>query len=323
MNKILTQLAQSAEPSVRYLYRRDYLGDDPSDPGMLALQDEVRNSSRVRALLEPRGADGRFPWHAYTKWIGAFWTLFVLADIGYPPGDQGLEPLRDQVLEWLLSPLHVKKVPMIEGRWRRCALQEASIVYASLKLGIADERITQVVENLLKWQWPDGGWNCDKLPKATHSSFHETWMPLLAMHTYAQASGSPRASESAQRASEVFLNHRLFKRTSDGAVMDVKFTKIAYPPYWHYDILAGLRVMDVVGILADSRCDDALDLLESKRLPGGGFAAETKYYKVTQTKIEGSGVSFVDWGGISKVKMNEFITVQALSILKKAGRLTL
>jgi len=321
MHKILNQLAQSAEPCVRYVFRRDYLGEKPENPAMLTLQEEIRKSSRVRTMLERRDADGRFPWHPYSKWIGAFWTLLMLADIGYPPGDQSLAPLRDQVLDWLLNPLHVNKVPQIAGRWRRCALQEASVVYSSLKLGIADDRVTQVVENLLKWQWPDGGWNCDVDPGATHSSFHETWIPLLAMHTYAQASGSPRAQESAQRASEVFLRHRLFKRTTDGAVMDAKFVKIAYPPFWHYDVLAGLRVMEAVGSLSDARCADALDLLDSKRLPDGGFAAEFKYYKLAQAKIEGSGVSFVDWGGTSKIKMNEFVSVHAKSILKKAGRM--
>ncbi len=322
MDKLFAQLAGSPEPSVRYICKRDLLGEDPATSGMRSLQEEIRNSNRVRAMLERRGANGRFPWHAYSKWIGAFWTLLLLAEIGYPAGDQSLAPLRDQVLDWLLSPLHLKKVPLIDGRWRRCALQEASIVLSMLKLGIVDERITQVVENLLKWQWPDGGWNCDKKPGASHSSFHETWIPLWAMHSYAETSGDPRAVESALRASEVFLRHRLFKRTSDGDVMETKFTQIAYPPYWHYDVLAGLRLMDAVGRLSDPRCADALDLLESKRLPDGGFTADVKYYKVSQTKIEGSGVSFVDWGGTSKKTKNEFVTVHALSILKKAGRLS-
>lgn len=320
MTEALTRLANSSEPTVRYIYRRDYLAEDPASADLVALQEEIRNSARVRALLELRGADGRFPWHAYYKWGGAFWTLLILADIGYPPGDQSLAPLSDQVYDWLLSPEHLKKIPLIAGRWRRCALQEASIVYASLKLGIADDRITQVVESLLKWQWPDGGWNCDKKPAAAHSSFHETWIPLLALHTYAQASGSPRAAESVLRAGELFLNHKLFKRTTDGALMDAKFTALAYPPYWHYDILAGLRAMEAVGRLSDARCADALDLLESKMLPDGGFAAEVKYYKVSKPKVEGSGVSFVDWGGTSRVKMNEFVTVHALSILRKSGR---
>ena len=37
------------------------------------------------------------------------------------------------------------------------------------------------------------------------------------------------------------------------------------------------------GYLDDPRCKDALDLLESKMLPAGGFAAEVKYF-VTNLK---------------------------------------
>lgn len=323
MDEIFNRLAESSEPSVRYLFRRDILGEDPSGADMISLQQDIRNSARVRAMLEQRGVDGRFPWDAYTKWVGAFWTLLMLTDIGYPAGDQGLAPLCDQVLVWLLSPKHLNKVPFIQGRWRRCALQEASIVYSMLRLGIVDVRLSLVVENLLKWQWPDGGWNCDKKPDAIHSSFHETWIPLLTMHVYAQASGDPRAVEAVQRASEVFLRHRLYKRMSDGAVMDEQFAKIAYPPFWHYDILAGLRVMDVVGKLTDPRCADALDLLESKRLPDGSFPAEIKYYRISAVKLETSGFSFVDWGGAARTRMNEWVTVHALAVLKNAGRLRL
>lgn len=317
---IINHLLNSSEPSIRYMCRRDVLGEDIQDESMVALQEEIRVSDRVQLMLKNRATDGRFQVHAYSKWTGAFWTLLLLSDIGYPTGDYSLAPLRDQVLEWLLSPDHLKKVPVIDGRWRRCALQEASIVLAMLKLGIVDDRITIIVDNLLKWQWPDGGWNCDKKPVASHSSFHETWIPLLALKAYADASGSPRAVEAVEKASEVFLSRQIFKRRADGTVMDEQFTRLAFPAYWHYDILAGLRVMAAVDRLTDPRCTAALDLLESKRLTDGGFCAEVKYYKVSDTKTELSGISFVDWGGVSKNKMNEWVTVNALSILKKAGR---
>ena len=142
------------------------------------------------------------------------------------------------------------------------------------------------------------------------------------MKAYADMSGSQRAMESVEKASEVFLSHHLFKRKADGEVMDKHFIRIAYPPYWHYDILAGLRVMAEVGCLSDPRCDDALDLLESRRLPGGGFNADIKYYKVVDAPREGTGYSFVDWGGTSKNKLNEWVTVTALSLLKRSGRKT-
>jgi hypothetical protein len=72
------------------------------------------------------------------------------------------------------------------------------------------------------------------------------------------------------------------------------------------------------GFIGDERCQDALDLLESKRLPDGGFPTEKKYYRVTEKRTNGR--CLIDWGGTSQRRMNEWVTVDALSVLKAAGR---
>lgn len=317
--EIISILEQFSEPSIWYWLLTGVKGLTQEHPEVLAARQQVKTSERVSRMLEARKEDGRFPWHAYSKWRGAFWTLLLLADLGYPAGDLSLKPLLDQVLEWLLDADRLKRIPLIDGRYRRCALQESNAVLTSLKLGLPDDRIEQLVELLLKWQWPDGGWNCDKKPAASHSSFHETWIPLRAMNAYALATGDPRVKACADRAAEVFLSRRLFRRKSDGEVIFHGFTELAYPSYWHYDILAGLLVMNEIGRLNDPRCQEALDLLESKRLPNSGFPAEVKYYKVTDREI--SGVSRVDWGPVSSSRMNEFVTVRALSVLRQANRI--
>ncbi len=71
--------------------------------------------------------------------------------------------------------------------------------------------------------------------------------------------------------------------------------------------------MRETGHLEDERCEDVLKLLESKRLPDGGFPAEGKYYHVSNREV--SLRSLVDWGVTSKTCMNEFVTVDALGIL--------
>ena len=76
------------------------------------------------------------------------------------------------------------------------------------------------------------------------------------------------------------------------------FLQLHYPCYWHYDILFGLKVMAEAGFLQDPRCREALDILESKRLPDRGFPAEKKCYYVTP-QVE-NGRSVVDWGGTSR-----------------------
>ena len=101
--------------------------------------------------------------------------------------------------------------------------------------------------------------------------------------------------------------------------MRAGFVILHYPCYYHYDILFGLKVMAEAGFIRDERCHDALDLLESKQLSDGGFPAEKKYCKVAK-KLR-SQRSAVNWGSTSKTCMNEFITVDALYVLKESGRL--
>lgn len=245
--------------------------------------------------------------------------LSLLADLCYPPGDQDLMPLLEQVYAWLFSPHHLKSIQTIQGRVRRCASQEGNALYYSLALGLADERTERLAASLESWQWPDGGWNCDKKPAATHSSFHESLIPLRGLALYTQVSGDPRAQKAVDRAAEIFLERHLFRRRQDGAVMDVDFIALHYPAYWHYDVLGGLKVMCEAGFIQDERCKPALDWLQTRRLPAGGFPAEKKYYR-TSEKVQ-SGRSLFDWGGVSKQRANKFVSVEALRVLRAAGRL--
>lgn len=330
---LIDALLRSDEPSIRWKVRRDVLGDDPSSRSMRALGAEIKRSPRVAALLARRGADGRFANHhtVYDKWQGAHWVLAALADIGYPAGDRSLVPMRDQVMDFWLSDYYDMEfeartkaeayrregVPVMQGRHRRCASQQGNALLFVTKLGLAEKRCNRLAERLLHWQWPDGGWNCDKDPAADTSSFMETLLPMRGLAAHGAHTGGP-SIEAAQRAAEVFLERRLFRRRSDGAVIHPEFLALHYPLYWHYDILGGLVGMMEAGMLGDARCNDALDLLESKRLPDG-WPAEKRYYSVSDTvKL---GADFVDWGGTSSRHGNPWVTVTALAVLKAAGRI--
>ena len=313
---ILQRLLQSGEPSIRYRVLTQILGHEADSTEIRNLQEDIRRSARVQKLLSERNAGGQIPGHPYSKWNGAHWLLATLADLGYPPGDDSLIPLREQVYEWLLGAGHRKGVKIIAGRARRCASQEGNALFALHTLGLADERTEGLVEGLRQWQWPDGGWNCDKRLEATHSSFMESLLPLRGLALHARRTGDERSQEAAARTADVFLKRELFKRQSDGSVIDEEFITLHYPWYWHYDILFGLKVMAEAGWLDDERCQAALNLLESKRLADGGFPAQKKYYQ-SNSRAK-SGRSLVDWGGTSRTKMNEFVTVEALSVLKAA-----
>jgi hypothetical protein len=315
---IIEQLLASDEPSIRYKVRAGVLGEDPASPALQVLREEVRTSPRVMKLLAERRDNGTIPGSVYQKWKGAHWVLAVLADLGYPAGDAALAPLVDQVCACWLSERHVESVPIINGRARRCASQESNALNAMLTLGFYDARADLLVDNLLRWQWPDGGWNCARALDASVSSFHETWIPLRALARYARVTGHQGAQQAVDRAAEVFLSRRLFRRRRDGRVMKSEFLQLIYPPYWHYTILNGLKVMAEIGRINDPRCAEALDVLEGKRLPDGGFPAERTYYTTQRSTSKGN--SLVDWGGKHADRMNPWVTADALSVLKAAGR---
>lgn len=333
--KVIDTLLRSTEPSIRWKLRVRVLGENPRSRAMRGLGEEIRGSARVRALLSRRAQLGR-PGTArqvYYKWQGLHWVLASLADLGYPPGDESLAPIRDRVVAFWTRPSYFHEfearteaqayrqrgVPVMQGRYRRCASQQGNALRSVTILGIADERADTLVERLLHWQWPDGGWNCDRNLSAHTSSFHETWLPMLGLAAHAREAQHRGAAKAVERAAEVFLRRKLFRRMSDGTVMQPDFVTLHYPHYWHYDFLAGLTAMADIGKIRDRRCRDGLDLLEEKRLPDGGWPAERRYYTVSRRRMT-SSADYVDWGGTSGSRMNEWVTVDALAVLRAAGR---
>jgi hypothetical protein len=334
---ITDQLLQSDNPSVRWKLRTKVFGESRTSVRVQSLEREISKSERVRALLRNQIDDGTIAVEKgeYAKWQGAHWVLSSLADIGYPEGDQRLRPVADQLLNLWLGEEFFNEfeassksqvygryrdgVPLMNGRYRRCATQQSNALWTILTLGLYTAQCDRLVERLLYWQWPDGGWNCDKNPEASTASFIETLFPVRGLAKYQQSHPSTAVKESIERAAEVFLERQLFRRKSDGSVIREEFTKLHYPTYWHYDILVGLKAMAESGHIDDPRCAAALDLLESKRLSDGGWPAESKYYKVSSELARGA--DYVDWGGTGKKKMNEWVSVDALSVLAAAGRL--
>jgi len=320
MDAIVGRLLGSAEASVRWKARRSLLGESPDSRSMRSLAREVHDSPLARRLLTVPSSRP----HPYQKWQGPHFTLICLAEIGYPPGDTSLMPLRDRFYDWLFAehhfrPPHTLVLPGQEDRVRRCAGQEGYAVWYSLALGLADARTEALVERLLEWQWPDGGWNCDKRPQARASSFHESLIPLRALSLHGALRQDRRSLAAAARAAEIFLERGLFRARRTGEIIHPDFVRLQYPHFYPYNILFGLRVMAEAGFIRDPRCREALDLLESKRLPDGGFPLEKKNWTFSDTVVTRG--TFADWGPSGKQRMNEFVTVDALSILRAAGRI--
>jgi hypothetical protein len=112
---VVERLRRSTEPSVR-LKAAVLLDGSHGSARLTGMREQVRTSPRVATLLSQRDAMGRIPAHPYiSKWYGAHWVLVALAELGYPPGDRSLVPLRDQMHGWLFSPDYLRRSGRVDG----------------------------------------------------------------------------------------------------------------------------------------------------------------------------------------------------------------
>jgi hypothetical protein len=304
-------LLGSDEPAIRRLARRDLLDQDgPEDDAA------VLGGPKVAALLAGQRRGGGFGVHSYSKWTGAHWRLVSLVELGAPAGEPRLLAAAGRVLDWLTGEPHRRAIREIDGLTRRCASQEGNALAVCCRLGMAgDPRVELLARSLVAWQWPDGGWNCDKRASGRRSSFHETLPPAWGLHEYWLATGERWAAEAAGRAAELFLEHRLFRSLGSGEVIDRRWLALRYPPYWHYDVLQALLVLARLGRVGDPRAAEALEHVERRRLPDGRWRPGGAWYRHGG---RGSGPpEVVDWG---RDGPSEMLTLNALRVLRAAGR---
>ena len=327
-------LLGSSDPSVRYFTLTDLLDRSSDDEDVQAAKSKIPRGPIVKTLLTGQRSAGDFGVHPYQKWTGAHWRLVSLVELGIPSGFKPAVKATDGVLKWLLGDAHLGNVPKINRLYRRCASQEGNALAVCSRLGMADDsRVKKLAYSLLEWQWPDGGWNCDRKPGAHHSSFNESLSTMWGLTEYSKITGDSTIRKAVNRVAEFFLKHRIFKscrtdqtrppETFHGEIFRVvhSITQIHYPTYWHYDILQALIMLDRAGKLNDERTREAVDLIVSKQNSNGLWTPDDFYWSLKRkgrSKVATSNLEIVDWG---RKEPNKFLTLNALRILKATRRL--
>jgi hypothetical protein len=268
-------LLASTEPAIEHLTRRDVLGEDVDADAERILAGPI-----VRTLLSGQQRDGGFGVHPYKKWSGAHWRLVSLVELAVPPGEPRAVAAAETVLDWLTGPGHRRGIKVVDGLVRRCASQEGNALAVCCRLGLADDpRVDLLAESLVEWQWPDGGWNCDLRASGRRSSFHESLAPAWGLHEYRLVTGDESARRAADRAAELFLEHRLFCSLRTGEVIDAGWLAPHYPPYWHYDVPQALLVLSRLGRVRDDRALEALELLAGLQREDGRWHTGPRWWR--------------------------------------------
>lgn len=147
--------------------------------------------------------------------------------------------------------------------------------------------VDRIVERLLGGVLSDGGWNCWAEFGATVSSFHSTICVLEGLLAWEQAGGSSADVAAARRRGEEYLlERRLFRRRSDGTVVDPRFTMFSFPTRWYYDVLRGLDYFRTTGDEPDPRCAEGVELVSEKRDENGRWLLENTHQGPTHFDMD-------------------------------------
>jgi hypothetical protein len=313
----IAHLEESTNPIIRYKLERYVRGVDPKKAEMRRLRESIKDSSIAQGLLQDLATSDPADRQGMST---IYLTFRYLADIDYPPGDKSLIPFRDHVYRWLRGleaqydgPLFIRDKYRVHGSFH------ANAVYASVVLDLANEETDALAANLLRYQWPGGGWNCNKLPRTKGPTIVHSAYGLRGLVAYRSRNKSKAVGQAIADAAEVLLERQVYLKRANGKPLRPVFTKLSYPYPRLYDFMTGLHILTRSGHIRDPRCARALDLLESKMIDGQGWAMERKLFSHTKSKDD---FTHAEWEKETLGKASLFLTVDALEILNAAGRLT-
>ena len=251
----------------------------------------------------------------YGKWGGAHWRLVSLVELGVPAGEPRCLAAAETVLAWLTGKSHRARIEMIDGLTRRCGSQEGNALAVCCRLGLAgDPRVQLLAESLVGWQWPDGGWNCDKKASGRRSSFNESLPPMWGLHEYWLATGDEAAREAALRTAELFLDAPDLPCRAARASRSAVLRRDPLPAVLALRLLPGARRARADGSRRRSARRRRARLLEERRRPDGRWQAGGKWWRPPGSK--GANVEVVDWGR----GPSELLTLNALRVLRAGER---
>ena len=315
----LRWLLDSTEPAIRAMALADLLDAGPGSKELTRAQSRIMQDPKVRTLLRGQRPNGGFGGGSpYQKWHGVHWRLVALVELGVPPGEKRSLAAANNELDWMTRRTRSPSCEKKARYWIVHASMDGNALATASRLGMAgDPRARMITERLIVWQRPDGGWNCDPRPGASHSSFHESLASAWGLSEYGKATGSTAARRAASEAVELFLTHRIFRSHRTGDIIRAEWLRPHYPPYWHYDLFQALLVVARCGRARDSRAAEALDIMERAMGDDGRWTPVKPYWRLASDPSN-VPVEVVDWG---RGRPSKLLTLNCMRILKAAGRL--
>lgn len=263
------------DPSVVWQTERDLLDAGRAD--WESTRGLITNEGWGRRLLDAQDPTGTWGGGLYQpKWTSTTYTLLLLRRLGLDPASEaaiaGCLRLLDDA-DWVDGGV---------SYWSSRLLAEKCVNGMVLSIACyfdsVDERVNDIARYLIAGALADGGWNCrDHQGDTTHSSFHTTISVLEGLLEWKRRTGRRDADAVMATAHEFMLSHRMFRSHTTGEVIDDNWTKFAFPPRWHYDVLRGLDYLRDAGIEPDPRAEEAVGHVRQRRKKDGRWPIGPRY----------------------------------------------
>jgi hypothetical protein len=296
-----------SDPAIRWQVMRDLTAEVPGT--IAAERSRIATEgwgAQLLALQAPAGMWGGGP----RRWrddlpkddrvmILTLYTLVVLKDLGLDPASKQARRMIDRVDQRLVFK-RLNNRPFLDGETEPCINGRILGIGSYFK-----EPNDALASQLLSEQLADGGWNCEA-PQSRCSSFHTTICVLEGLLDYERAGRKSAAiSKARKRAENYLLKRRLVRSLRTGEVIDKRWLRFSFPPFWHYDVLRGLDYLRNAGIKPDSRISDAIETVLERRHQNGRWPLNLLHREYIPVELE-TGV-----GGASR-----WNTLRALRVLR-------
>lgn len=150
--------------------------------------------------------------------------------------------------------------------------------------------VEPIVERLLDERMSDGGWNCEQENGSVRTSFDTTINVLDGLLEYERVTGADHGVTEARHSAEEYLLERgLFRRKSNGEVVDPTYLEFAFPYYWHYDVLRALDYFRRAGARRDPRLAEAIEWVRAQSQGDGRWLLDRVHPGRVHLELEAVG----------------------------------
>jgi len=261
-----------ADPSIRWQVMRDLIGA-PADV-IAAERARVAEGGWGAMLLDLQRPDGNWGDGVDTPlWWTNLYTLVYFRDLGLDPASGRARVAIDRVRRNVGWGPEFGNAPFFDGEVEPCI--NGRVAALGAYFGVRSDRLA---DRLLGEQLPDGGWNCEAERGSVRSSFHTTLCVLEGLLAFENAFGTTSGlTEARTRGHEYLIERRLLRRKSTGDVIDPAWTRFAFPPLWHYDILRALDYLRAAGVKPEVRLEEAVAIVRGRRQPDGRWLLDERH----------------------------------------------